>query len=46
MNDPINTGSPITMAMYALSYGKTGGILIDLYSDAVYLGAQSVYFDW
>jgi hypothetical protein len=43
MND---TGSDITMAMYALSYGKTGGILLDLYSDAVYLGTQGVNFGW
>jgi len=41
-----NPGSDITMAIYALSYGKTGGILVDLYSDAVYLGAQSVNIHW
>jgi hypothetical protein len=41
-----NPGRDITMAMYALSYGKTGGILIDLYSDAVYLGSREVYFGW
>jgi hypothetical protein len=46
MNDPINTGSPLTIVLYALSYGKTGGILLDLHSDAEYLGSQDVNFGW
>jgi hypothetical protein len=40
-----NNLSKITMAMYALSYGKIDGLL-DLHSDAVYLGDISVNFGW
>jgi hypothetical protein len=38
-------GGPIIMAMYALSYGKIEGLL-DLHSDAVYLGDISINFGW
>ena len=37
--------SKITMAMYALSYGKKDYV-VDLYSDAVYLGEIDVNFGW
>jgi len=37
--------SKITMAMYALSYGKKDYV-IDLYSDAIYLGDIDVNFGW
>jgi hypothetical protein len=36
----------IIMTMYALSYGKQNDLLLDLYSDAVYLGERSVDFGW
>jgi hypothetical protein len=42
----ISTHGNIVMAMYALSYGKQDGLLLDLYSDAVYLGSKDVYFGW
>jgi hypothetical protein len=46
ISDPLNSGSPITMVMYALSYGKQDRLLIDLYSDAVYLGEIDIDFGW
>jgi hypothetical protein len=46
MDDPVNTGLSITMVMYALSYGKQSGLLIDLHSDAVFLGEISINFGW
>jgi HAD superfamily phosphatase (TIGR01681 family) len=46
MDDPVNTGFSITMVMYALSYGKQSGLLIDLHSDAVFLGEISINFGW